>query len=427
MAIESFGESLLSKQRKRQEKQRRKEERSAALQLAGTVGIGLYRQNLLKKQQNFFNGQEARNLKIAYAQGQSISDLTGKEDDRIFSSGKTTGDYYLDQEFQLNKQGLLRQYGNDSKKVKQINDGRYDSAIYEMSKDSARDKTARHEERRRFSREFKTAGTVEDALKLAYKGPKTALEGVFQKFSKEDLDELNLKGLKSTQLGSLLLPANPQQLSKAARLEENYRKFDNMSFAMQQTELEDLPADIIKKREVKVTPNGTVYEIITKEYASGEGRTYKSEVNLLDRDLFEDPEKVQQELADRALRQFNPASSANQNLALNTEGQDQFRRKVRGLGSIDTYKEYEQAVKIYYDLAADERYSVGDDRAAEVQQKLGEYLINSSQMQAAFQPDIAILRDKTKTDQERQTAMNNIATLFASIYDFLPDFNVVVK
>ena len=119
MAIESFGESLLSKQRKRQEKQRRKEERSAALQLAGTVGIGLYRQNLLKKQQNFFNGQEARNLKIAYAQGQSISDLTGKEDDRIFSSGKTTGDYYLDQEFQLNKQGLLRQYGNDSKKVKQ--------------------------------------------------------------------------------------------------------------------------------------------------------------------------------------------------------------------------------------------------------------------------------------------------------------------
>ena len=53
MAIEGFGQSLLSKQRERQKKQERKELRTAALGLAGTVGIGLYRQNLKKKQDAF--------------------------------------------------------------------------------------------------------------------------------------------------------------------------------------------------------------------------------------------------------------------------------------------------------------------------------------------------------------------------------------
>ena len=59
MAIEQLGESLLSEKRKRDEDQarklRRREERNALLGLAGTVGIGLYRSNLQKKQQDFMN------------------------------------------------------------------------------------------------------------------------------------------------------------------------------------------------------------------------------------------------------------------------------------------------------------------------------------------------------------------------------------
>ena len=85
MAIEQFGESLLSQKRKRDEEQarklRRREERNALLGLAGTVGIGLYRSNLRKKQEDFLNSQDVRSEKSLinagernYAQGTAIRD-----------------------------------------------------------------------------------------------------------------------------------------------------------------------------------------------------------------------------------------------------------------------------------------------------------------------------------------------------------------
>ena len=64
MAISDFGESLLSKQRERQDKQRRKQERADLLGLAGTVGIGLYRNNLKKKQAAFLDSQPIMDLRI---------------------------------------------------------------------------------------------------------------------------------------------------------------------------------------------------------------------------------------------------------------------------------------------------------------------------------------------------------------------------
>jgi hypothetical protein len=68
MAIEQLGESLLSQKRKRDEEQarklRRREERNALLGLAGTVGIGLYRQNLKNKQEDFLNSQAVLGAKL---------------------------------------------------------------------------------------------------------------------------------------------------------------------------------------------------------------------------------------------------------------------------------------------------------------------------------------------------------------------------
>ena len=66
MAISDFGESLLGQQRKRQEKQQRKQERADLLGLAGTVGIGLYRNNIKKKQEEFLNNQAVRQQRLEY-------------------------------------------------------------------------------------------------------------------------------------------------------------------------------------------------------------------------------------------------------------------------------------------------------------------------------------------------------------------------
>jgi hypothetical protein len=79
MAIEQFGESLLSQKRKRDEDQARKlrqaEQRNALLGLAGTVGIGLYRNNLRKKQEQFFNSEGVRIQRLKYKNALKDSDF----------------------------------------------------------------------------------------------------------------------------------------------------------------------------------------------------------------------------------------------------------------------------------------------------------------------------------------------------------------
>ena len=91
MAIEQFGESLLTQKRQRDEEQARKlrkrEDRNALLGLAGTVGIGLYRKNLKEKQQNFLNSQPVMDMKIKYNQAQRIAEDTEAERQRVMSFG----------------------------------------------------------------------------------------------------------------------------------------------------------------------------------------------------------------------------------------------------------------------------------------------------------------------------------------------------
>jgi len=57
-SIDKFGKSLLSQQRKQREKQQRKQQRNELLGLAGSVGIGLYRNKLEKDREEFFRNSE---------------------------------------------------------------------------------------------------------------------------------------------------------------------------------------------------------------------------------------------------------------------------------------------------------------------------------------------------------------------------------
>jgi hypothetical protein len=106
MAIEQLGESLLSQKRKRDEDQarklRRREERNALLGLAGTVGIGLYRQNLKNKQQDFFNSEAIRSEKALIAAGErNYAQATAIRDQQEAFAGST--DEFLLQNYAIPK------------------------------------------------------------------------------------------------------------------------------------------------------------------------------------------------------------------------------------------------------------------------------------------------------------------------------------
>ena len=68
-SIDKFGKSLLSQQRKQREKQQRKQQRNELLGLAGSVGIGLYKNKLQKDREEFFRNSEIVGNEKKYQQG----------------------------------------------------------------------------------------------------------------------------------------------------------------------------------------------------------------------------------------------------------------------------------------------------------------------------------------------------------------------
>lgn len=93
MAIEQFGESLLTQKRQRDEEQekklRKREERNALLGLAGTVGIGLYKQNLKEKQKDFFRNEKVLQSQVDSRLGASSAQqgTTDWEKSQVYAGG----------------------------------------------------------------------------------------------------------------------------------------------------------------------------------------------------------------------------------------------------------------------------------------------------------------------------------------------------
>jgi hypothetical protein len=93
MAIEQFGESLLTQKRQRDEEQasklRKREERNALLGLAGTVGIGLYKQNLKEKQKDFFRNEKVLQAQVDSRLGASSAQqgTTDWEKSQVYAGG----------------------------------------------------------------------------------------------------------------------------------------------------------------------------------------------------------------------------------------------------------------------------------------------------------------------------------------------------
>lgn len=93
MAIEQFGESLLTQKRQRDEEQasklRKREERNALLGLAGTVGIGLYKQNLKEKQKDFFRNEKVLQAQVDSRLGTSSAQqgTTDWEKSQLYAGG----------------------------------------------------------------------------------------------------------------------------------------------------------------------------------------------------------------------------------------------------------------------------------------------------------------------------------------------------
>ena len=189
MSIEQFGESLLTKQRDRIKKQERRARRADLLGTAATIGIGVYRNNLKKKQEEFFKSAPVMNEKIVYATADTAADQAFAEDAKISSHTGPRDNYYSEGFIPQIKNALLEQ--NPDLKLA-IDKGAYDPMIRNKANEFSKIRVAAQDKRLEAARLHRRSGSFKDSLELVNKRPESPAQGFFSMFrgkSREDLEQ----------------------------------------------------------------------------------------------------------------------------------------------------------------------------------------------------------------------------------------------
>ena len=212
MSIEQFGESLLTKQRDRIKKQERRARRANLLGTAATIGIGVYRNNLKKKQEEFFKSAPVMNEKIVYATADTAADEAFAEDAKISSHTGPRDNYYSEGFIPQIKNALLEQ--NPDLKLA-IDKGAYDPMIRAKANEFSKIRVAAQDKRLEAARLHRRSGSFKDSLDLVNKRPESPAQGFFSMFrgkSREDLEKETVAAYRE---------------SAAARGVSNLNKFDD--------------------------------------------------------------------------------------------------------------------------------------------------------------------------------------------------------
>ena len=316
MAISDFGESLLSKQRERQDKQRRKQERADLLGLAGTVGIGLYRNNLRKKQAEFLDSQPIMDLRIQDQVAQKNNKRTDQYTSLITASGLNASNYFLKEGEKLRTEEALSLYADDEEMLAQIKAGRHKGAIKQKA-EAYRDRALKsYNDGLAFQREYNLSGGIDKAIETYNKNPKTVAGALLGFATKRDFEDESLRAINQSRMGKLI---GTSEESKLSALEQSYQQLGSLSTAMTLEDLEQLAPDIEKKYDMKLIKgdDGTTRAVtIESTFNRGTGKQVSiSAPNLID---LNDPKTLKTAASKKLNAAFDPILQAR--VALTPEG-----------------------------------------------------------------------------------------------------------
>lgn len=440
MAIEQFGESLLTRKRERDEdlarKRRRREERNALLGLAGTVGIGLYRQGLQKKQEDFFNSEQAYKLRLADRNANRVVTLAEKDRDAYESQGIDAFSYFEKPELEEARNALSanKEFFEGQNRVRlqtYIDQGAYDPFLKDKISARVKDRVKAHNDILEFGDRYRLSGDVDEAIKKSYRGPTSAAEGLFQFFKKRDVDQANINAMRNTRLGSLVLPKEGEGKAEVDRLQAAFKDTGSFEAA---TELVKLPAyDFSKRRTIdfngsydstsgkyRITRTEKTFDARTGEQLNA--KITKPEVDLNDAD------EVNSAAVDLLLTRYDPRGHAKE--VLSDEGIQIFRNNLnKKFGSLDlsTVERIGYASQLLSDLIKGETTESLDGELLFQPRKVGEggYLknpkANLTELQQSyiasrsfiddFGTSIYTLRDPKASEREKGDASKNIENM----------------
>jgi hypothetical protein len=266
MAIEGFGESLLTQKRQRDQEQakklRKREERSALLGLTGAVGAGLYRQALKKKQQDFFNSEPLLAQKAIRTNAASTSSQIINRENEI--QGYGFGDryeYYMPGVVEQLKADMLRE---DPSQKRAIDLGAHDVRFEKDATALAKAYLARHDESLRAARLYQAAPSFDTELSVSNKRAESPFEDFINMVrpgrSRQELEQETIEAYKG-QTGAM-------RAEQVLALEEAYRStrdlvtaFNYANADLSLTE-EELKPFIITRTERKDFPKKVGDQVI---------------------------------------------------------------------------------------------------------------------------------------------------------------------
>jgi len=362
MAIEGFGESLLGEKRARDKKRRKKAQTYDALGAAATIGMGMYRQSLAKKQEDFFNGEEAMKAKVAYRAAKRSADDTNRFRSSYMDSGLGLEGYIAKEELSEARETLLQNekfMADQDQKTRRayVEAGEHDAYLNTIIKPRVSERAQAQIERERMADEFEAQGSVKDMLTKAYKGPTSVFGGAYNFItgqSQEDIDTKTINAMRSSSLGELILPASATEKSEVARIQENYKLTGSFSEAKRLAKLE---GEFNPRVREQITYSGSYadgkynYVTQTKKIDKITGEELGTSLSKTDTTDLNDPEDVRNGLVKLMNSRYHPNTEAKS--ILNDEGQAKYFKILaqQGYSQINSLEAHTFASKLLSDMA----------------------------------------------------------------------------
>ena len=362
MAIEGFGESLLGEKRARDNKRKKKQQTYDALGAAATIGMGMYRQSLAKKQEDFFTSEEAMKAKVAYRVAKRNSDDTNRYRSSYMDSGLGMRGYIAKEELGEARENLLQNekfMADQDQKTRRayVEAGEHDAYLNTIISPRVSEREKAQIERERMADEFEAQGSVKDMLKKAYKGPTSVFGGAYNFItgqSQEDIDTKTINAMRSSSLGELILPASATEKSEVARIQENYQLTGSFSEAKRLAKLE---GEFNPRVREQITYSGSYadgkynYVTNTKKIDKITGEELGTSLSKTDTTDLNNPEDVRKGLVRLMKKDYDVNLQAQR--ILNDEGKAKFFKILgqQGYSEINSVEAHTFASKLLSDMA----------------------------------------------------------------------------
>ena len=288
MAIEEFGESLLSDKRKRAEKQAKREKRETLILGAAKIGLDLYGDSLKKKAEKFASNQELWSNRVKYNNTLGVAQTLLKDTEPMDTYIGGERGWVLDNlanpliTKQLAKLVPVEEYGEKSLgsftdiEAERVVDGYTDEQGNKVEGILAKLQKARSA-----ARNLKSIENYDAMVELNNNNPKSIAEAVMNRFKGKDADSLQqeaINNIKNNKFSTDAEAANVlmQAFYNGASVKDSENLAERFQQAIKEGRISSLSDKLINTQQVQLpTAVGGVTVLgIIKTYQKPDGSQY---------------------------------------------------------------------------------------------------------------------------------------------------------